>query len=54
VPALKGSFDQRGDQYIKLAIQVPKKLNREAKALLQQLAAVLGEESAPEPIPFSE
>jgi molecular chaperone DnaJ len=54
VPKLRSSSDQRGDQYIKLVIETPRKLNREAKKLLNQLSEVLGENKRPEPVPFTE
>lgn len=54
VPRLRGSVDQRGDMYIKIVVETPKKLSREAKKLMSQLAEVLGEEKNPEPIPFTE
>jgi molecular chaperone DnaJ len=54
VPKLRGSLDQRGDQYIKLIVETPRKLNREAKKLMSQLAEVLGENKNPEPVPFTE
>lgn len=54
VPHLRSSLDQRGDQYIKLVVEVPKKLNREAKNLIQRLSEVLGENASPEPVPFNE
>ena len=54
VPHLRSSFDQRGDMYIKIIVDVPKKLNREAKNLLKQLSDAIGENSSPEPVPFSE
>jgi len=54
VPKLRGSADQRGDQYIKMMVEVPKKLNREAKALMTKLSEVIGENNAPEPMPFNE
>ena len=54
VPKLRSSLDQRGDQYIKIVVETPRKLNREAKKIMQQLADSLGENSRPEPIPFTE
>jgi molecular chaperone DnaJ len=54
VPKLRSSLDQRGDQYIKIVVETPRKLNREAKKLMQQLSEVLGENSRPEPIPFND
>jgi molecular chaperone DnaJ len=42
----------RGDMYIKLMIQVPKRLNSKAKKLMQELSQVMGEETNPTPLPF--
>jgi len=38
----------RGDQYIKIKVVIPKKLNREQKELLQKFAEVSGEDINPE------
>ena len=54
VPKLRASLDQRGDQYIKLVVETPRKPNREAKKLLKELAEVLGENTRPEPVPFND
>jgi hypothetical protein len=35
-------------------VETPRKLNREAKKLMSQLAEVLGENKNPEPVPFTE
>ena len=53
VPHLRSSSNQRGDQYIKLVVETPRKLNREAKKLMGQLAEVLGENERPTPVPFT-
>ncbi|MDA3832057.1 MAG: molecular chaperone DnaJ, partial [Spirochaetales bacterium] len=53
VPHLHGG-DKRGDMYIKLHIEVPKRLSSKAKALMKELADVIGEENRPDPIPLSE
>ncbi len=45
--------NRRGDLYIKLFVEVPKKLNSKAKQLLQELGEVVGEEQTPKPIPLS-
>jgi len=44
VPKLKGVG--RGDLYVELSIQVPKKLNKEQKEILQKFAATMGEGQA--------
>ena len=54
VPHLRSSSNQRGDQYIKLIVETPKRLNREAKKLMGQLAEVLGENERPTPVPFND
>jgi len=49
VPYLN-SKDHRGDMYIKLQIETPKRLSMKAKALMRELADVLGEDAAPDPV----
>lgn len=44
----------KGDLYVKFKVMVPKRLNAKAKSLLGELSGVLGENSAPAPIPFEE
>jgi len=53
VPYLS-SKDHRGDMYIKLQIETPKRLSMKAKALMRELADVLGEDSAPDPVPLED
>jgi molecular chaperone DnaJ len=53
VPLLN-SKDQRGDMYIKIQIETPKRLNSKAKALMRELADVLGENHSPDPVPLSD
>lgn len=53
VPYLHHS-DRRGDMYIKLQIEIPKRVSSKAKALLRELADVIGEQQRPDPIPLSE
>ncbi len=43
IPYLRGSG--RGDQYVKVYIDVPKKLNEKQKALLREFAEISGEEN---------
>ncbi len=45
---------KRGDMYIKLRVDTPKKLSSKAKALMKELSDVLGEEKHPRPIHLSE
>ena len=46
--------NRRGDLYIKIFVEVPKKLNSKAKQLLQEIGDIIGEEESPSPIPLSE
>lgn len=48
------STEKRGDMYIKLHIQIPKRVPSKAKALLRELADVIGEDVRPDPVPLSE
>jgi len=54
VPKLRGSLDQRGDLYIKIIVETPHKLSREAKKIMSELATALGENKRPKPIPFED
>jgi molecular chaperone DnaJ len=45
---------RRGNLYIKLMVQIPSKLSRRGRELMEELAKVEGENSAPRPIPLSE
>jgi molecular chaperone DnaJ len=45
---------RRGDLYIKIFVEVPKRLNSKARQLLNELSQVVGEEQTPTPIPLSE
>ena len=45
--------NRRGDLYIKLFVEVPKRLSPKARQLLQELGEVVGEEQTPKPIPLS-
>ncbi|NCC13458.1 MAG: molecular chaperone DnaJ [Spirochaetia bacterium] len=44
----------RGDMYIKVVVQVPKRLGMKAKKLMQELSDALGEDTSPNPVPFEE
>ncbi|MGM0431498.1 MAG: molecular chaperone DnaJ [Spirochaetota bacterium] len=46
--------EKRGDMFIKLHIETPKRPSAKAKALLKELSDVMGEESRPNPIELSE
>lgn len=46
--------NRRGDLYIKIFVEVPKKLNSKAKKLMEEIGEILGEEQSPSPIPLSE
>ena len=52
VPAFKGSPDDRGDMYLTVIVETPKHLGLKARGLMKDLAAALGEDSSPSPIPF--
>ena len=45
---------RRGNLYIKLMVQVPSKLSRRGRELMEELSRVEGENSTPKPIPLSE
>lgn len=51
VPYL-GESGRRGDMYITLQVQVPERLNGKAKELMRELAASIGEEESPQPVPL--
>lgn len=44
----------KGDMYVRLLVQIPKKLSRREKELLTELAEISGENSEPKPIKLSE
>ena len=46
--------NRRGDMYIKLRVETPKKLSSKAKALMRELADVIGEDAQPRPVPLSD
>lgn len=48
------SGTRRGDLYIKLVIQIPTKLSKRGKELLEELSKTEGEIDTPKPIPLSE
>lgn len=52
VPFVHGN-GKRGDLYIKIMVEVPKKLTSKSKQLLKELADLEGENSAPDPVPLS-
>lgn len=45
---------RRGDLYIRVAVKVPDRLSPRAKGLLREVAAAIGEEDNPGPVPLSE
>jgi molecular chaperone DnaJ len=45
---------RRGNLYIKLMVQIPVKLSRRGRDLMEELARTEGENDAPRPIPLSE
>ncbi|MDR2941194.1 MAG: molecular chaperone DnaJ [Treponema sp.] len=44
----------RGDMYIKLIVQIPEKLSRRGKELLEEFAKTEGQNDSPQPIPLSQ
>jgi molecular chaperone DnaJ len=48
------SSGRRGNLYIKLIVQIPVKLSRRGRELMEELAKVEGEDSSPKPIPLSD
>ncbi|MDR0321785.1 MAG: molecular chaperone DnaJ [Treponema sp.] len=48
------SGSQRGSLYIKLMVQIPEKLSRRGKELLEELAKTEGQNDSPKPIPLSQ
>lgn len=48
------SGSQRGNLYIKLMVQIPEKLSRRGKELLEEFAKVEGQNDSPKPIPLSQ
>jgi len=47
-------LNRRGNLYIKIMVQVPAKLSRRGRELMEELSQVEGENNAPKPIPLSE
>jgi molecular chaperone DnaJ len=47
------SGSRRGDLYIKLMVQVPEKLSKRGRELMEELSRVEGENDNPKPIPLS-
>jgi molecular chaperone DnaJ len=48
------SGGQRGNLYIKLMIQIPEKLSKRGKELMEELAKSEGQDDSPKPIPLSQ
>jgi len=46
--------NRRGNLYIKMMVQIPAKLSRRGRELMEELARVEGENNTPKPIPLSE
>lgn len=53
VPHLHNS-NRRGDLYIKIRVEVPKKLSSRGKELLKELSELEGENKSPDPVPLAE
>ena len=45
---------RRGNLYIKMMVQVPAKLSKRGRELMEELSRVEGENSSPKPIPLSQ
>jgi molecular chaperone DnaJ len=45
---------RRGNLYIKLMVQIPSKLSKRGRELMEELSKVEGENSTPRPIPLSD
>jgi len=45
---------RRGNLYIKMIVQIPAKLSKRGRELMEELSLVEGENSTPRPIPLSE
>jgi molecular chaperone DnaJ len=45
---------RRGDLYLKLMVQIPSKLSKRGRELMEELSTVEGENNSPKPIPLSE
>jgi molecular chaperone DnaJ len=50
IPVVNSS--RRGDMYIKLHLEIPKKVTGRSKDLLKELSELEGEDSTPDPIPL--
>jgi molecular chaperone DnaJ len=48
------SGSHRGNLYIKMIVQIPEKLSRRGKELLEELAKTEGQDDSPKPIPLSQ
>ncbi len=53
VPYLHNAH-KRGDMYIKLQVDIPRRLSSKAKALLKELSELEGNSGTPKPVPLSE
>jgi molecular chaperone DnaJ len=50
-----GAFTtKRGDLYVKIMVQIPQKLTRKGRELLEEFSRAEGENTSPQPIPLSE
>jgi molecular chaperone DnaJ len=48
------SGGRRGNLYIKLVVQIPARLSKRGRELMEELSRVEGENDSPKPIPLSE
>ena len=46
------NLDSRGDMYIKVQIETPKRLSLKARQIMRDLSEAMGENDSPTPVPF--
>jgi molecular chaperone DnaJ len=54
VPSGANLTGNRGNLYIKLIVQIPSRLSKRGRELMEELSRVEGENDSPKPIPLSE
>jgi molecular chaperone DnaJ len=52
VPA--GAAGKRGNLYVKLMVQIPMKLDKKSRAVLEEFSRIEGEDTSPKPIPLTD
>jgi len=53
IPYLQYS-NRKGDMYITIRVDIPKKLSQKEQSILKELAQLTGEENSPDPVPLSD